>query len=147
MQGQYTARVGKKFRIAFPSAYRQHLGEKVIITFGFEGSLIATSEKNWQEIVQKELNTKSFLQSKARDLRRFFLGGVSNIEFDAQGRFVLAEYLRNYSKIAEDKDAVFVGQDEYIEIWEAETWNKKQQEILGNIGSIADSLEEKKQNG
>jgi MraZ protein len=140
VQGQQQAKVGDKFRIAFPSSYREAMGETLILTYGFERSLIATTEKNWNEVLAREVDTKSFLDAQTRDLRRFFLGGVTTVEFDTQGRFVVPEYLRNYAEISVGNGVVFVWQREYIEIWNVRHWEEKQKSILENISTIAQKL-------
>ena len=139
-QGQYAVKVGSFFRLAFPGPYRERLGKSIIITYGFENSLMATSETFWEELFKKELAEKSVLSAKVRDIRRVFLGGITAVEFDAQGRFVIPEYLREYSKIMTQKDAIFVWQNDYVEIWDKKTWDERQIEVLKNISVIAEKL-------
>jgi MraZ protein len=142
MQGQIRVKVGKKFRAAFPAEYRAVYGKKLLISFGFEKSLIATSQENWSSLFNKEIQGRSFLQEATRDIRRFFLGGVTDIEFDDQGRFVVPDYLRSYCGIVEDSEVVFVWQEEYVEIWTQRSWDLRQKDILRNIGAIAQALSE-----
>jgi len=142
MQGQITVKVGKKFRAAFPSVYRAVYGKKLLLSFGFEKSIIATSVENWNSLFNKELQNKSFLSEATRDLRRFFFGGVSDIDFDEQGRFVFPEYLRVHAGILEESEIVYIWQNEYIEIWNKRNWDMKQKDILRNIGAIAQATSE-----
>jgi len=142
MQGQVTVKVGKKFRAAFPHEYREVYGKKLLLSFGFEKSLIATSPENWKTLFDKEVQHKSFFQEATRDIRRFFLGGVTDIEFDDQGRFVIPEYLRTYAGILEESEIVFIWQQEYVEIWNKKSWDMRQKDILRNIGAIAQALSE-----
>lgn len=139
-QAQQTVKIGKKFRTAFPSEFRERLGEKVIVTYWFEHSLFATSEKRWEDVLKKELENKSFLSSKVRDLRRFLLGGVSSVEFDPQGRFVIPEYLRKHAQIQVDEEATFVWQEEYVEIWNKKRWEAREVEAIKNISAIANEF-------
>jgi MraZ protein len=140
MQGQYTVRIGAYYRVAFPSAYREKLGERIILTYGFDKSLIAASEESWKKIFAKEIEGKSFLSTKARDLRRFFLGGIASVIFDKQGRFVIPEYLRSYAQIESSKEITFVWQQEYVEVWSTSYWKEREQEVLKNIVTIAEEL-------
>lgn len=147
-QAQQTVRIGKKFRIAFPSMFRERLGEKVIVTYWFEQSLFATSEKKWGAVLKKELEDKSFLSSKVRDLRRFLLGGVSNVAFDPQGRFVIPEYLRKHAQLQVDEEATFIWQEEYVEIWNKKRWEAREAEVIKNISAIANEFGQvERQNG
>lgn len=142
-QGQHIVKVGSSFRVAFPISFREKLGEKIIITYGFEGSLIATSESNWDSLYKKEIEGKSFLLPEVRDIRRFFLGGISSLDFDKQGRFIIPEYLREYADITLATEVSFVWQKEYIEIWSMEIWKERQKNVLKNISIIAENLSKK----
>jgi MraZ protein len=117
-------------------------GKKLLVSFGFERSIIATSQENWKNLFDKEVQAKSFFHEATRDIRRFFLGGVTDIEFDDQGRFVIPEYLRSYAGILEETEIVFVWQQEYVEIWNMKSWELRQKDILRNIGAIAQALSE-----
>ncbi len=139
-QGQYRVKVGDFFRVAFPSSYREKLGEKIIITYGFEQSLIVTSESQWDALYAKEIEGKSFLFPNVRNIRRFFLGGIASIEFDKQGRFIVPEYLRLYGQVRIREEVTFVWQKEYVELWNATLWEVKEKELLKNIGVIAEKL-------
>ena len=139
-QGQYTVKVGDFFRIAFPNVYREKLVERIIVTYGFDQSLIVTSENNWDELYKKEIEEKSFLIPEVRDIKRFFLGGITYIEFDKQGRFILPEYLREHAQIRTNEEVTCVWQHEYIEIWNRKVWLEREIGVLKNISLIAEKL-------
>lgn len=139
-QGQVAANVGAFFRIAFPKHYREKLGGTIILTYGFENSLIATNESKSEELFNRELEDKSFFSEKVREIRRVFLGGITSIEFDSQGRFIVPEYLREHARIKVKSEAIFVWQRDYIEIWDKETWNKRQSIALKNLTLIGENL-------
>ena len=44
--GQYEGKIDNKGRSAFPKKFRQILGDKLIVTLGYENSLIIVSEEN-----------------------------------------------------------------------------------------------------
>lgn len=137
LRGQHDVKVGEFFRISFPKEFRELLGEDVIATYGFENSLIALSESNWEGFIE-EIKGKSFLLSETRELRRIFIGGARKIEFRNQGRFVLPEYLRKYMNMG--KVVTFVGQETYVEIWNKDDWEKQQVSSLKNMRSIGNEL-------
>ncbi|PIR79073.1 MAG: cell division/cell wall cluster transcriptional repressor MraZ [Candidatus Levybacteria bacterium CG10_big_fil_rev_8_21_14_0_10_36_30] len=138
--GQFTIKVGEKGRIAFPKRFRTSLGERLIVTFGFENSLIVVSEKNWQALLEGT-EGKPLLLSGTRDTQRFLLGGASFVELDSQGRFVLPEYLRSFAKIKGEVTAV--GLHRYVEIWDSLEWKKYQEKMVPKISEIAQDLVEK----
>ena len=69
-----------------------------------------------------------------------FLGGVSSIEFDTQGRFIIPDYLRDYARIKISGEVVFIWQRKYVEIWDKNSWNTKRKGILESMTAIADKL-------
>lgn len=135
--GQHFVKVGEKNRIAFPKSYREILGEKLIVTYGFENSLIVVSEKNWKALLEGTEN-KPFIISGARETQRYLLGGAALVDLDGQGRFVLPDYLRSFAKIKEE--VVFVGLYRYVEIWESKEWEQYSRSIQKNISQVAEKL-------
>lgn len=138
--GQYDSKVGEKNRVAFPKRFREILGEKLIITYGFENSLIVVSEAGWKALLQGT-EDKPFLLSGARDTRRFLLGGASLVELDLQGRFVLPQYLKEFANVK--NEVVFVGLYRYVEVWDRERWIEYQGKMQERISKIAEELVEK----
>ncbi len=135
--GQYQVNVSKKGRVAFPKKLRQVLGSKIILTRGYEGCLIAVSEKKWQTLTEAT-EKKPFVSGPARDTARFLLGNAALVELDDQGRFVLPAHLRQYSEIK--LKAVFLGLSKYVEIWSEKKWLDYQNYLSKNIDHISERL-------
>lgn len=138
--GQYVGKVGNKGRVAFPKKFREILGDRLIITQGYENSLIVVSEEGWKALLEGT-EGKPFTVAPARETQRFLLGGASAIEVDAKGRFILPVYLRDYAKIADE--VVFVGLSRYVEMWDKIRWEEYRKQLEKNIGTIAERLNEK----
>jgi len=137
--GQYSARVSPGGRVAFPKKFRKILGEKIIITRGYEGCLIAVSEADWKTLVEAT-EKKPFVFGPTRDTARFLLGNAALIELDSQGRFVLPGYLKEYGRLEEE--VVFLGLDRYVEIWAKKNWDNYQDYLNKNIDQISERLSE-----
>ncbi|MFH1561777.1 MAG: hypothetical protein ABID04_04355 [Patescibacteria group bacterium] len=137
--GQYQSKVSPRGRVAFPKKFRQVLGDKLIVTRGYEGCLIAVCEKDWQTISGATEN-KPFVFGPARDTARFLLGNAVSVDLDDQGRFVLPTHLKSYGGFA--KEAVFLGLNKYVEIWSQEKWQEYQKYLSKNINQISDRLTE-----
>ncbi len=135
--GQFSGKVGEKFRIAFPRKFRDVLGDKLIITQGFEGSLIVVSETGWKALLEGT-EGKPFIGNETRQMQRFLLGNATLVKLDEKGRFILPEYLRNYAGLGEE--VVFLGLSRYVEVWDKKRWDEYQQGLSKNIGSIAEKL-------
>jgi MraZ protein len=135
--GQYEGKLGSKNRIALPKKFREVLGDRLIITLGYENSLIVVSEKGWKALLEGT-EGKPFIQSETRETQRFLLGGASNVELDSKGRFVIPSYLRDFAKIK--TDVVFLGLSRYIEIWDKTEWGEYRQSLEKNIERISQRL-------
>src|SRR3990167_9166230 len=137
--GQYEGKVGEKNRIAFPKKFREELGDNLIITYGYENSLIVVSEKNWKSLLEGT-EGKPFIQSETRETQRFLLGGASNVELDSKGRFILPSYLRGFAKI--ENEVIFLGLSRYVEIWDKTRWGEYRGNLEKNIDTISQRLVE-----
>lgn len=138
--GQYDGKIDNKGRSAFPKKFREILGDKLIVTFGYENSLIVVSEENWKALLEGT-EGRPFIESDTRETQRFLLGGASNIELDGKGRFILPGYLREFGKIKDN--VVFIGLSRYVEIWDKDRWLEYQKFLEKNIDTISQRLVEK----
>lgn len=137
--GQYESKIGEKHQAALPKKFRDVLGEKLIVTKGFENCLLIVSEENWKTLLEGT-EGKPFTSKSTRELQRFLLGSASYVELDQKGRFVIPEYLRAFAKI--DAEVTFVGIQRFVELWDTKSWEEHQKELAKNIESIAERLNE-----
>jgi len=142
--GQYDGKIDSKGRTALPKKFRELLGEKLIITLGYENSLIVVSEKNWKALLEGTQG-RPFIDSATRETQRFLLGGASNVELDGKGRFILPSYLREFGKVKDE--VVFLGLSRYVEIWSKEVWEEYRKTLEKNIDTISQRLVEKGNKG
>ena len=138
--GQYDGKIDEKGRTAFPKKFREILGDKLIVTFGYENSLIVVSEENGKALLEGT-EGRPFIESFTRETQRFLLGGASNIELDVKGRFILPAYLREFGKVKDN--VVFIGLSRYVEIWDKDRWFEYQKFLEKNIDTISQRLVEK----
>jgi MraZ protein len=137
--GQYESKIGEKHQAALPKKFREILGNKLIVTKGFENCLIVVSEENWKTLLEGT-EGRPFTSKSTRELQRFLLGNATDIELDSKGRFVLPEYLREFAKL--DEDIIFAGIQRFVEIWDKTTWEKHQKDLAKDIDFIAEKLTE-----
>jgi len=140
--GQYEGKIDSKGRTAFPKKFRNELGDRLIVTLGYENSLIVVSEENWKALLEGT-EGKPFIQSETRETQRFLLGGASNIELDGKGRFILPAYLREFAKIKDN--VVFIGLSRYVEIWDKDRWLEYREKLEERIETISQRLVEKEE--
>lgn len=142
--GQFEGKIDKKGRSAFPKKFREILGDKLIVTLGYENSLIIVSEENWKQLLEGT-EGKPFIQSETRETQRFLLGGASSLELDSKGRFIVPSYLREFAKI--ENEIVFLGLSRYVEVWDKKRWKEYRGELEKNIDRISQRLVDKNDKG
>jgi MraZ protein len=135
--GQYDAKIGEKHQVALPKRFRDDLGDRLIVTKGFEQCLIIVSEQSWETLLEGTAG-KPFTDKSTRELQRFILGNANYIELDSKGRFVIPEYLRNFAGIT--GEIVFAGLQRFVEVWDKKQWEEHQSNLSQNIEGIAERL-------
>ncbi|MDP3988455.1 MAG: division/cell wall cluster transcriptional repressor MraZ [Candidatus Levybacteria bacterium] len=135
--GQYESKVGAKGRISFPKKFRETLGDKLIVTSGYENSLIIVSEEGWKALLEGT-EGKPFIHSETRQTQRFLLGGASDVELDNKGRFIIPLYLRSFAEIKDE--VVFLGLSRYVEVWDKKRWEVYRLDLEKNIDNISKRL-------
>src|SRR3990167_2767342 len=130
--GEYKQKITDKNRIAFPVKFREELGNKLIITKGYEGCLVIMSPAQWEEMVSENVSGP-FVSGVVRDTRRFLLGSATEIDLDSQGRFVIPTYQKDYSQTK--SEVVFLGLGSWVELWDSAAWDEKKKEVEDNSSS------------
>src|SRR5258708_19597145 len=85
--GQYEGKVGAKGRTAFPKKFREILGDKLIITFGYENSLIVVSEQNWKALLEGT-EGKPFIPSQPQKTQKSLLQATLPFHLTTKKRFI-----------------------------------------------------------
>jgi MraZ protein len=135
--GRHDGILGEKSRVGFPKKFREVVGDELIITFGFEGSLIIVAKNNWQSLLEGT-EGKPLTTSITRETQRFLLGNASEVTLDEKGRFIVPNYLKEHAKLT--KEVVFLGISRYIELWDKTIWETHQKELTKTISYIAERL-------
>ena len=135
--GEYTNKISGKKRVAIPKKIRDQMRGEIILTRGYEGSLVLVDKEMWDGLGSEILNG-SFINKNIRDTTRFLVGSAIEVEPDEQGRFVIPTNLFEYANL--NDEIVFVGLINWVEIWSKERWNERVEYITQNSEIIADEL-------
>ena len=135
--GEYTVKLGDKKRLAIPKKFREEQGTKLIITKGYENSLVIVNQNQWEQIAG-EVTNGSFISKDIRETTRFLVGSANELEFDEQGRFVVPTSLLEYAGLG--SEVVFVGLINWVEVWDKKKWEEKNQYLLKHNEEIAERL-------
>ena len=130
--GDHEEQLGRIKRI---KKFREELGTSVVVTRGLDGCLFAYSKEAWHALEEK-LSSLPFADRKVRDFNRFFLAGASELETDKLGRVLMPAVLRKFGNL--DKEVVWVGVGDRLEIWNSDKWNEQMMSYLEG-----DDVEEK----
>lgn len=138
MLGEFLHTVDPKGRVILPSKFREELGEKFIVTKGFDKCLFVYSEAEWSELEAK-LRKLPISNKDARAFVRFFFAGAAECEADKQGRILIPQNLRAYAVL--DKDIYIIGAATRAEIWDKVTWENYNLNENLDPDSIAEKME------
>ncbi len=132
--GEFEHSIDAKGRIIIPAKFREDLGEEFVITLGLDGCLFAYPKNEWEAFaaeVRKLPGTK-----EARQLQRWFFGKAAACEVDKQGRILIPAVLRE--SVGLEKDIVFVGVLNKIEIWSKKNWDSNNN--FDDVDAIAEHM-------
>ncbi len=140
--GRHDSKLDEKNRISFPFKFKKELGVNLIITQGFEGSLIVISRKQ-MGFLTKGLEGKPITNKEARDVEAFLLGSAEEVTLDNKGRFILPDHLKRYAGIT--TEVACLGIMNYVRIWDKKRWEEYNREhLIKNISEITQKLSDEK---
>ena len=135
--GEFRSKLVSGNRLAFPKKFREEMGQKVIITQGYEGCLVIVDEEGWESLITDSAKGP-FVSEPVRDTTRFLLGSAAEVELDDQGRFVLPANLKEYGAVSED--VIFLGLGRWVEVWDKQRWLDRKKYIDDHSGEIGEKL-------
>ncbi|GAA0177266.1 division/cell wall cluster transcriptional repressor MraZ [Clostridium sediminicola] len=136
--GEYSHSLDSKKRIIIPSKFRDHLGDKGVLTKGLDGCLYLFPMDEWK-LLEEKLKKLPLTSKDARAFVRFFFSGAAELNFDKQGRALITQNLLEYANIK--KDIVSIGVMSRIEIWGKESWQSYNDSDI-DFDEIAEKMSE-----
>ncbi|USS87249.1 division/cell wall cluster transcriptional repressor MraZ [Fructilactobacillus hinvesii] len=135
--GEYRHNVDTKGRLIIPAKFREQLGSKFMVTRGLDGCLFGYPQAEWEK-VQTEIDRLPFNKRDARTFARLFFSAATECEFDKQGRINLPEPLLQYAHL--EKQCVLAGVSNRFEIWNADRWDRYNDQAQDDFNEIAENL-------
>ncbi len=145
--GAYNHSIDAKGRMIVPQAFREKLGEKIVVGVNLSQSSIAVYPLDiWRRkldmlaaLAQEDVSAEVFLE-------RFSMLSFDNCVFDAQGRILLPAALREMF-IRDAQGVQISGAREYVRVVssvqadsETETFNRQHRDVLADISAIQSRL-------
>ncbi len=125
--GEYRHTVDAKGRLAVPSKFRAQLAGGAVVSRWLDLCLAIWPREGWERLAGKVAALPTVENPGARAFSRFVFASAVEIEFDAQGRFVLPAYLREVAGLA--GEAAVVGSLDHAEIWAPGRWDDYRQAL------------------
>ncbi|MBR4169880.1 MAG: division/cell wall cluster transcriptional repressor MraZ [Lachnospiraceae bacterium] len=132
--GEYNHTIDAKGRLIIPAKFREQLGEAFVITNGNDGCLNIYTNEDWETFLDK-LRVLPNNRDK-REIVRKFVAQANPVEVDKQGRILIPTALRDHAAL--EKDVVFAGVIDKIEVWNKERWETASD--VDDIDDIAERL-------
>ena len=115
-----------KGRLAIPTRYREQLQNlsagRLIVTIDTEQRCLLLYPFNEWQVIEAKLAELPSFNAVARRVQRLLIGHATELELDANGRFLLPAVLRDYAEL--QKKVMLVGQANKFEIWSDKLWQK-----------------------
>lgn len=137
--GEFEHTIDDKGRVAIPARFREELGERFVLTRGFEQCLQAFPRSMWEALSEK-VDRLPIGSPQARNMRRILFSPAAEVEIDRQGRILIPQGLREYAGLAEE--VLITGMNTYFELWSGERWRTLQDELSGSGTAIAEQMAE-----
>lgn len=138
--GRHDSKIDEKNRISFPKKFRKELGENLIVTQGFESSLIVIS-KGQLRLLLEGTKGRPIIDKEAREIERFLLGSAEEVILDQKGRFILPEHLKRYANLTQE--VTCLGIIRYVQIWDKKQWDEHNLELIKQIEPITEKLSDR----
>lgn len=133
-QGATELSLDAKGRLAVPTRHREALvsAGAVVLTAHPDGCLLLYPQLAWEPIGSRVQALPSF-DARTRWWQRLLVGHAEEIVPDAQGRILISPALRKRAGLA--KNVMLIGQGSHFEIWDADLWEEKLAQAMGEAGS------------
>jgi MraZ protein len=136
LKGEFEYTLDDKGRVVIPPRFRRRVGDRFVVTRGFDGCVMLYPESEWATVEEK---LRSEPLGKLQFVR-YLVGSAVEVEADRQGRFVLPPPLREHAAI--QREVVVVGLINKLEIWSRERWHQYLKETVQDEARLIDGMKE-----
>ncbi|MDR5683037.1 MAG: division/cell wall cluster transcriptional repressor MraZ [Armatimonadota bacterium] len=136
LKGEFEYTLDDKGRVVIPPRFRRQIGDRFVVTRGFDGCVVLYPESEWAGVEDK-LRGEPLAN---RQFVRYLLGSAVEVETDRQGRFVLPPPLREHAGI--QRDVVVVGLINKLEIWSRERWQQYLKQTVQDESRLIEGMKE-----
>ncbi len=128
-------KVDKKGRVSVPAPFRAALvGQSFqgIVAFpSYKGAMIEACGMDRMELLSKSVDHLDLFSEEHDDLASSLFADAHQLAFDGDGRILLPEALKDFSKIQDE--AAFVGRGTTFQIWNPKDFEKYQDDVKSRL--------------
>jgi MraZ protein len=128
--GEYQHSLDPKGRVIFPAAYRDRLGDGLVMTVGVDNCITVHPTSEWERVVAG-LRTLRSTDRRERMFTRMMTSMAHPDRLDKQGRVTIPARLRQYASL--DRDVTVVGADTKIELWDTARWDAYRDQAMADF--------------
>lgn len=144
LTGTFERAIDEKQRVAIPKRLREAIGEHgengLFVAPGMDGSLFLYTEGAFLKLAER-LASASPTGQDVRAFSRLFYAQAERVEMDSQGRVRIPPRLAQLAGLS--KDAVLVGVQDHMELWDRTRWDAYLSEKSPRYDAIAEAAFEK----
>jgi len=135
--GEFETTIDGKHRLAVSSEFRQQIvpdqdGQSFVLTLGPDRHLCLYPDAYYRRLLASL--RRSPLPTRQGGKLTMFFGTARVVKPDAQGRIVLPE--KSMSRAVTAEKVTLVGNDDHLEIWPTEEWERHVQENMPSYGEM-----------
>jgi MraZ protein len=132
-RGRYEHSIDAKGRTSVPSRFREVMvaqgDSRLVLTTGLDTCLVAYPMTEWL-IFEKRLSELPQFDADVVTLKRIYVSGAVECEFDKVGRILIPAALRKHARFS--RDALWAGMGSYIELWAKESFEDLRKDVLSD---------------
>jgi len=140
-RGRYETTLDAKGRTSLPARFRDVLAaeedDRMVLTTGLEGCLVGYTYGAWRRFEERLAGLPSFDPNVTR-LKRLYVASAVECPVDGHGRILVPGPLRGHAGL--EKNAVWCGLAGYVELWDAERWQRVFAEALEGVDQLGRAL-------
>lgn len=142
LTGEYRNMIDEKGRILIPSKLRASIaGSQLIVTRSIEKSLWMLLPEMWNRVKSQIMSGPgAMFNAQNRILQRRIIAPAQLCEIDKAGRINLPPLLRDSAGLQVREEAVILGIESYLEIWNSEIYDRFLKTSEDEFGEAAEAL-------
>jgi MraZ protein len=128
--GEHQHSLDAKGRVILPARFRDQLEGGAVMAKALDGCLAVYPVDEFQRVAANLQEARARGATERQAARSYFAGAVE-ITPDRQGRVAVPQHLRTFANL--ERDVIVAGNFDHIEIWNAETFGRRDQEGSASI--------------